>query len=65
VIAYPLDPTTVVEPSITITTVPVLDATEVNFVFTKKTTPPTPGTGIIAAIVSLLKKIWDLLTLKK
>ena len=67
VIAFPLDPTTVKEPSITITTVPVLDATDVNFVFTKKTTPPTPtpGAGIIASIVALLKKIWDLLTLKK
>jgi hypothetical protein len=65
VIAFPLDPTTVKETSITITTVPTLDATEVNFVFTAKTIPPTPGAGIIAAIVALLKKIWDLLTLKK
>jgi len=62
IVAIPADPQLVKEKSITITITPTLDETSVTFKFTDVN---APSTGIIDAIIEFLKKIFDLLTLKK
>lgn len=67
IVAFPADASSVKESSITIDVTPMLDETSITFAFTKKDipVPPNTGTGIVAAIIAFLRKIFDLLTLKK